>query len=73
MIGGGLGSGYPQWARQEFIRKKREADAKKGPEAFYRLAVEAQLVHFDVIGEGGLGPEDPNSGVGIWLQFKKEI
>jgi ubiquinone/menaquinone biosynthesis C-methylase UbiE len=25
MIGGGLGGGYPQWARHEFIRRRRES------------------------------------------------
>jgi len=84
MIGGGLGSGYPQWARQEFIRRRRESVAAKGPEAareiaearspetFRRLAVEAGLPSFEVIGEGGLGADDPNTGIGIWLRFAKE-
>ena len=84
MIGGGLGSGYPQWARQEFIRRRRASAAADGPEAarkfaearspetFRRLAVEAGLTSFEVIGEGGLGPDDPDSGIGIWLRFTKE-
>ena len=84
MIGGGLGSGYPQWARQEFIRRRQASVAAKGPEAvrkfadarspqtFRRLAVEAGLPCFEVVGEGGLGPDDPNTGVGIWLRFTKE-
>jgi SAM-dependent methyltransferase len=77
MIGGGLGSRYPQWARQEFIRRKRESATAKGPEAarefagardpetFRRLAVEAGLPSFEVVGEGGLGADDPNTGIGI--------
>ena len=83
MIGGGLGSTYPQWARQEFIRRRRESakspEAAKefaearSPETFRRLAVEAGLPSFEVIGEGGLGPEDSNTGMGIWLQFTKEV
>jgi SAM-dependent methyltransferase len=84
MIGGGLGSGYPQWARQEFIRRRRESVAANGPEAarefaearspetFRRLAAEAGLPSFEVVGEGGLGLDDPNTGIGIWLQFTKE-
>ncbi len=82
MIGGGLGSGYPQWARQEFIRRRRES--AKGPEAkrefnearssetFRRLATEAGLASFEVIGEGGLAADDPNIGIGIWLRFRKK-
>jgi len=84
MIGGGLGSAYPAWARQEFIRRQRASAASKGPEAarefaearspetFRRLAVEAGLPSFEVVGEGGLGADAPNAGVGIWLQFSKE-
>ncbi|MFA4945044.1 MAG: class I SAM-dependent methyltransferase [Lentisphaeria bacterium] len=85
MIGGGLGSGYPDWARREFIRRQRESQRRKGPEAmrafgearssdtFRRLAVQAGLPAFEVIGEGGLGADDPNTGVGIWLRFTKEV
>jgi len=84
MIGGGLGSRYPEDARREFIRRKRESAAADGPEAarefsearspetFRRLAVEAGLPSFEVIGEGGLGPDDANTGIGIWLRFAKE-
>lgn len=84
MIGGGLGSRYPEWARREFIRRKRESEAANGPEAarefaearspetFRRLAVEAGLPSFEVIGEGGLGPDDADTGIGIWVRFTKE-
>jgi SAM-dependent methyltransferase len=84
MIGGGLGSRYPEWARREFIRRKRESAAAKGPEAarefaearspetFRRFAVGAGLPAFEVIGEGGLGPDDADAGVGIWVRFTKE-
>jgi SAM-dependent methyltransferase len=84
MIGGGLGSRYPEWARREFIRRKRESAAANGPEAarefaearspetFRRLAVEAGLLSFEVVGEGGLGPDDASTGIGIWLRFTKE-
>jgi ubiquinone/menaquinone biosynthesis C-methylase UbiE len=84
MIGGGLGSGYPQWARQEFIRRQRESVTAKGPEAarkfakarspetFRRLAMEAGLPSFDVVCEWEVGLDAPNAGVGIWLRFVKE-
>ena len=85
VIGGGLGSGYPDWARREFIRRQRESQRRKGPEAmrafhaarspdtFHRIAVEAGLPTFEVVGEGGLDADDPNTGVGIWLRFAKEV
>jgi len=84
MIGAGLGTGYPQWARQEFIRSRRECAAAKGPKAarefaeacspetFRRLAVEAGLPAFEVVGEGFLEPDNPNTGIGIWLRLIKE-
>ncbi len=82
MIGGGLGSGYPQWARHEFVRRRR-ASAKspeeaqefaeaRSPEMFGRLATEAGLPSFEVVGEGGLAADDPETGIGIWLRFTKE-
>lgn len=84
MIGGGLGRGYPAWARAEFIRRQRESQRRKGPEAmrkfrearsretFERLAREAGLSRFAVLGEGGLDEDAPDTGVGIWLRFGME-
>jgi len=84
MTGRARGSRYPEWARREFIRRKRESEAANGPEAarefaearspetFRRLAVEAGLPSFEVIGEGGLGPDDADTGIGIWVRFTKE-
>ena len=82
MIGGGLGTRYPEWARREFIRRRRESakspEAKRefnearSPETFRRLATEAGLPSFEVVGEGGLTADDPNTGIGIWLRFTKE-
>jgi len=84
MVGGGLGSGYPQWARREFIRRRRQSVANKGPKAvrefaearspetFRRLATEAGLPSFEIFGEGGLEANHPNTGIGIWLVFTKE-
>ncbi len=83
MIGGGLGSGYPRWARSQFIQRRRDSMAAKGPhaarefaaarspETFRRLATEAGLPDFIVAGGGDLEPHDPDSGIGIWLQFSK--
>jgi len=83
IIGGGLGSTYPLWARQEFTRRRLESIRKKGPEAerkfrevrrpetFTRWATQAGLSSFRVKGEGGLPPADPRSGLGIWLLFSK--
>jgi len=84
MIGGGLGSSYPRWAKEEFIRRRRGGVRKQGPEAarafrearspetFTRWAQDAGLTNFEVIREGGLSAEDPRSGLGIWLLFGKE-
>jgi len=83
MVGGGLGSGYPVGAREEFVRRREEGVLKEGPEAvrrfqevrrpetFRQWAVEAGLTDFDVSGEGGLSPEDARAGLGIWLRFTK--
>jgi len=84
MIGGGLGASYPQWARQEFIRRRHEGVKRKGAEAYRRfkeerstqtfrqIAQEAGLVNFEVDGNGGAGPDNPQAGLGIWLRFSKE-
>ena len=82
VIGGGLGSKYPAWAREEFIRRQRErmtdpAEREafreaRSPITFERLAREAGLRGFEVFGEGGLDAGDPNAGRGIWLRFGKE-
>jgi len=83
MIGGGMGSNYPAWARQEFIRRRHEGVRRKGPEAYERFlhlrdpqtfaawASEAGLPAFEVIGEGGKPVEDPRAGLGIWLRFER--
>lgn len=84
MLGGGLGSRYPAWARREFIKRRRESQRQKGPEAMRRFrqvrrpetfrqwAEEAGLSDFRVVGEGGLPATDPETGLGIWLLFEKE-
>ena len=84
MLGGGLGSGYPSWARREFIRRRREGVRKQGAaavrafqevrsrHAFRRWAEEAGLEDFEVVGEAALPEDDPNTGLGLWLIFEKE-
>jgi ubiquinone/menaquinone biosynthesis C-methylase UbiE len=84
MVGGGLGKGYPRWARREFTRRRLEGVREKGPEAlrrfwearspetFRRLAREAGLPSFEVIGEGDPDPPDLHAALGIWLRFTKE-
>jgi len=41
-------------------------------DAFERLAREAGLKLFNVLGEGGLDEDDPDAGAGIRLRFSKE-
>ena len=84
MIGGGLGMSYPEWARREFTRRRYEEIKSQGPEAyrrfilerspqtFQRLAKEAELVDFEVAGDGTDDPDSPQAGLGIWLRFRKE-
>ena len=84
MIGGGAGSTYPQWAAEEFIRRRQESFKKAGPEkkirfmkvrtpeTFRRWAEEARLPRFEIIGKGAFSLEDPKAGLGIWLLFAKE-
>lgn len=85
MIGGGLGSTYPLWARKEFIRRRRESAKKNGktamaafkaarsPDTFKMWADQAGLSEFKIIGEGGLSENDPETGLGIWLIFRKGL
>jgi SAM-dependent methyltransferase len=84
MIGGGLGVNYPHWARQEFIRRRRESSSGKdrealekfknarSPETFRRLAIQAQLASYEITGEGGLDYGETDAGTGIWLKIRKE-
>lgn len=71
MIGGGVGTTYPDWARKEFILRQTEhlkdeetafrwTEARK-PESFWRLARQAGLRTLRVL------PDPP----GLWLIFQK--
>jgi len=83
MIGGGMGKSYPEWARREFTRRRREGVKKGGPDAvrrfkearsfqtFRQWAEEAGLVNFQVEGDGGRDPDSPEAGLGVWLRFRK--
>jgi len=75
MIGGGVGTEYPAWARREFVRLRtggvkrqgQEAFARfreaRSPETFKRLARQAGLRNFRL-------ELDPP---GIWLIFRKGV
>ncbi|MBN1417403.1 MAG: class I SAM-dependent methyltransferase [Planctomycetes bacterium] len=82
MIGGGLGSTYPEWARREFVRRRRggrkpdspqakEFARLRDPETFRQWATKAGIKGFQVMGDGALPPDDPRAGSGIWLLFTK--
>jgi len=82
IIGGGRGKSYPEWARREFSRRRHgnmdpnsEATRRfrklRSPDTFRHWAEQAGVPHFQVIGQGGLGPEDPRAGKGIWLRMSK--
>jgi len=82
MIGGGLGSTYPEWARREFMRRRhgpRNADSPQAkefarlrdPKTIRQWAKDAGIAEFEVIGGGAWPPEDPRAGAGIWLKFTK--
>jgi len=75
MVGGGLGSKYPEGARAEFMRRRREDMARRGgdalgdfqesrsPERFARLAEEAGVPGARVIPDA----------LGCWLLFGKAV
>ncbi len=82
MIGGGLGSNYPEWARREFTRRRhgnvpanspqaKEHARLRDPLTFGEWAKEAGVTDFRIIGQGALPADDPRAGSGIWLKFTK--
>ena len=83
MVGGGLGTEYPKWARQEFARRRLEAERSRGAESyteFQRLrrpstfgawAQGAGLGSFEVFGDEGPSPDASFGGLGVWLRFTK--
>lgn len=84
MIGGGCGSGYPDWARREFMRRRREDASRQGadalvrfaeersPDTFHRLAAMADLRQYEIVSDTGSAASEAGEGLGIWLRFKKE-
>jgi SAM-dependent methyltransferase len=84
MIGGGCGSGYPGWARREFMRRRREDVSQQGaeslarfaeegsPDTFHRLAVTAGLSRYEIVSDTGSTACEAGEGLGIWLRFTKE-
>ncbi len=83
MIGGGLGDDYPEWARREFMRRRRgsrEADSpqakefarRRHPDTMRQWAKDAGLTEFEVTGRGALPADDPRTGSGNWLRFTKQ-
>ncbi len=82
MLGGGLGSQYPEWARRQFMRRRHGRWNTDSPQAkeFVRLrdpdtidqwAKDAGIRDFEVIGHGAVPPDDPRAGSGTWLRFTK--
>jgi SAM-dependent methyltransferase len=83
MIGGGLGTEYPEWARREFARRRLENERRRGaqsytdfqrlrrPDTFRAWARAAGLGGFEVFGDEGPSPEAPFAGLGVWLRFTK--
>jgi len=83
MIGGGMGSSYPEWAAQESFRRRREQLDKgdperkkhfievRSPETFRRWAENARLPDFEVVGKGAFSAAEPRGEQGIELRFTK--
>lgn len=84
MIGGGAGSGYPEWAAEELIRRRQQKlngeDAERWkrfvelrrPETMRGWAKDAKLPNVQVAGKGAVSAADPRTGQGVWLWFTKE-
>ncbi len=83
ILGGGLGDDYPEWARREFMRRRRgsrEADSpqakefarRRHPDTMRQWAKDAGLTDFEVTGHGALPADDPRTGSGNWLRFTKQ-
>jgi SAM-dependent methyltransferase len=84
MVGGGLGTAYPEWARREFARRRLEAERRRGaasyaefqrlrdPSTFRAWAHRAGLGRFQVMGDESRSAEASFAGAGIWLRFTKE-
>ena len=82
-IGGGAGSGYPDWAAEKLIqgrakrlagdnaeRWKRFVELRR-PEQMRQWAEGARLPKFKVMGKGAISADDPDVGQGVWLLIEK--
>ncbi|MDY0165596.1 MAG: class I SAM-dependent methyltransferase [Thermoguttaceae bacterium] len=82
-IGGGAGSGYPDWAAEKLVegRKARlEGDdvqrwqrfvELRRPEQMRQWAEAAELPKFKVMGKGAISADDPDVGQGVWVLIEK--
>ena len=83
-IGGGAGSGYPEWATKKLIEQRkqnmkgehaerwRRFDELRRPEQMRKWAEDAGLPEFQVLGRGAISAEDTRVGQGVWLLFRKQ-
>ena len=83
-LGGGAGSGYPQWAVEKLIRARKQRmsgdEAEKGkqfveirrPEQMQAWAEKAKVPDFQVLGKGAISAEDKRVGQGVWLLIEKK-
>ncbi|MCH5376231.1 MAG: class I SAM-dependent methyltransferase, partial [Planctomycetes bacterium] len=83
MIGGGAGSGYPDWATEALIQRRKkslqgeEAErwekfvALRRPEQMREWAEQAKLPEYTVMGQGAI-TNDPEIGQGVWIVFEKK-
>lgn len=83
MIGGGAGSGYPDWATEALIKRRKELlqgdqserwekfIALRRPEQMREWAEQAKLPEYTVMGQGAV-TDDPQIGQGVWIVFEKK-
>lgn len=83
-IGGGAGSGYPRWATEKLIQRRKKMavgeDAAKWkrfielrrPELMRKWAEDAGLPEFKIMGKGAISAEDTRVGQGEWVLFEKK-
>ncbi len=83
-VGGGAGSGYPRWAAEKLIaRRKEQARGEEAakwkrfielrrPELMQKWAEEAGLPEFTIMGKGAISAADTRVGQGEWVVFGKK-
>lgn len=83
MIGGGAGSGYPDWATKKLIEHRKslldgnEAQRwrhfveMRKPEQMKAWAEAAGLSGYTIMGHGAISAEDPRVGQGVWIVIGK--